>query len=119
EARERLERRLVESLERSPAEWSGAAAPVEIAFHERGGLTAMDVRGPDTPAFLYALANALALRDVYVHAVFIESVESEARDVFLVSRRDGSPIDSEEERERLRLAVVLIKQFTHFLPWAP
>lgn len=121
EARERLGRRLVESLERLPGSFAGAVAPVSIEFDDetQPPWTALRVRGRDTPAFLYALGNALALRDVYVHAVYIESVEHEARDLFLVSRRDGRRIDSEDERARLRLAVALIKQFTHFLPWAP
>lgn len=121
EARERLGRRLVESLERLPGSFAGAVAPVTIEFDDamRPPWTALRVRGRDTPAFLYALGNALALRDVYVHAVFIESVKGEARDVFLVARKDGGRIDSEDERARLRLAVALIKQFTHFLPWAP
>lgn len=121
EARERLGRRLLESLGRLPGEFAGAVAPVTIEFDDEGAppWTALRVRGADTPGFLYALGNALALRDVYLHAVFIESLEGEARDVFLVSRRDGSRIDSEDERARLRLAVALIKQFTHFLPWAP
>jgi glutamate-ammonia-ligase adenylyltransferase len=121
EARERLGRRLVESLERLPGEFAGALAPVAIEFDDVSAppWTAMKVRGPDTPAFLFALGNALALRDVYVHAVSIESVEDEARDVFLVAHRDGSRIASEDERARLRLAVAVIKQFTHFLPWAP
>jgi glutamate-ammonia-ligase adenylyltransferase len=123
EARERLGRRLVESLERLSGGPEPAAAllPVTIEFDDEAQppWTALRVRGPDTPAFLYALGSALALRGVYVHAVFIESVEDEARDVFLVSRRDGSKIDSEDERARLRLAVAVIKQFTHFLPFAP
>jgi glutamate-ammonia-ligase adenylyltransferase len=121
EARERLGRRIVESLERLPGEFAGALAPVTIEFDDEAHppWTALRVRGKDTPAFLYALGSALALRGVYVHAVFIESVEDEARDVFLVSHRDGSKIDSEDERARLRLAVAVIKQFTYFLPWAP
>ena len=121
EARERLGRRIVESLERLPGEVAGALAPVTIEFDDEvhPPWTALRVRGADTPAFLYALGSALALRGVYVHAVFIESVEDEARDVFLVSRRDGSKIDSEDERAGLRLAVAVIKQFTYFLPWAP
>jgi [glutamine synthetase] adenylyltransferase / [glutamine synthetase]-adenylyl-L-tyrosine phosphorylase len=121
EARERLHRRLVESLERQSGGFAGAVAPVEIEFeNEAGGAwTVMRVRGSDTPGFLYALANALAMRGIYVHSVLIESVGREARDRFAIARRDGRRIEDEAEQQTLRLAVALIKQFTHFLPWAP
>jgi len=121
EARERLSRRLTESLARSPAPFAGRVLPVEIAFDDdtSAAWTVMRVRGRDTPAFLYALANALAMRRVYVHRVRIESVGDEARDEFLIGQAGGGKISGEEDRQTLSLAIVLIKQFTHFLPWAP
>jgi glutamate-ammonia-ligase adenylyltransferase len=121
EARERLNRRLVESLERQSGGFAGAVAPVQIEFENEPGeaWTVMRVRGSDTPGFLYALANALAMRGIYVHSVLIESVGREARDRFAIARRDGRRIEDEAEQQTLRLAVALIKQFTHFLPWAP
>jgi glutamate-ammonia-ligase adenylyltransferase len=121
EARERLHRRLVESLERHSGGFAGAVAPVAIEFANEPGAawTVMRVRGSDTPGFLYALANALAMRGIYVHSVLIESVGREARDRFAIARRDGRRIEDEAEQQTLRLAVALIKQFTHFLPWAP
>jgi glutamate-ammonia-ligase adenylyltransferase len=121
EARERLHRRLVESLERQSGGFAGAVAPVAIEFENEPGAawTVMRVRGADTPGFLYALANALAMRGIYVHSVLIESVGREARDRFAIARRDGRRIEDDGEQRTLRLAVALIKQFTHFLPWAP
>jgi glutamate-ammonia-ligase adenylyltransferase len=120
EARELLSRRLTESLARSPAPFAGRISPVEIEFDNDTATswTSMRVRGRDTPAFLYALANALAMRRVYVQSVRIESVGDEVRDDFLIGRVGGGKI-GEDEQSTLRLAIVLIKQFTHFLPWAP
>jgi len=120
-ARERLNRRIADSLERQSGGFTGAVAPVQIEFENDPGTpwTLMRVRGADTPGFLYALANALAMRGVYVQSVLIESVGDEARDRFSISRRDGRRIEDETDQQTLRLAVVLIKQFTHFLPWAP
>jgi glutamate-ammonia-ligase adenylyltransferase len=128
-ARERLNRRVAESLSAAAAEGGGAAdarvrealAPLEIAFDNQAAArwTVMDVRGHDTPAFLYALANALALRGFYVHRVHIESVGDEARDRFWIAHRDGGKVQGEDEQRVLRVAVALIKQFTHLLPWAP
>ena len=129
EVRERLNRRLVESLGaaagEAPAGPAGrmaeALAPLEIAFDNQASprWTVMDVRGRDTRGFLYALANALALREVYVQQVRIESVGREARDRFWIAHRDGRKIEDAEEQQALRLAVALIKQFTHLLPRAP
>jgi glutamate-ammonia-ligase adenylyltransferase len=120
EARELLSRRLTESLARSPSRFAGRIFPVEIEFDNEASpsWTMMRVRGRDTPGFLYALANALAMRRVYVQSVRIESVGDEVRDDFLIGRVGGGKI-GDDEQSTLRLAVVLIKQFTHFLPWAP
>jgi glutamate-ammonia-ligase adenylyltransferase len=138
EARERLNRRLAESLGPPPGEGEapgppgsigapgppgsiGALAPLEIAFDNQASAqwTVMDVQGRDTPGFLYALANALALREIYVHRVRIESVGREARDRFWIARRGGRKIEDASDQQALRLAVALIKQFTHLLPSAP
>jgi glutamate-ammonia-ligase adenylyltransferase len=119
--REHLNRRLVERMEKRKSPFAGLLYPVEVRFDNRSDpqWTVMDVHSKDTPAFLYALSNALALRDVYIHKVRIQSVQAEARDRFYISNRQGRKIEGEREQKALRIALVLIKQFTHFLPWAP
>jgi [glutamine synthetase] adenylyltransferase / [glutamine synthetase]-adenylyl-L-tyrosine phosphorylase len=121
EARERLNVRLAESLGTETTAPADAVAPVEIRFDNAADATwtAMEVRGPDTLGFLYALSNALAMRGIYVHQVRIESVNGQAADRFLIAHADGTKIEEAAEQEALRRAIVLIKQFTHFLPWAP
>ena len=121
EARERLNRQLVESLESARGELARTVRPVEIEFDNAAlpAWTVMRVRGQDAPAFLYALANALAMREIYVHAVRIESQGAEVRDEFEIAHRDGRKIEGEADQHTLRLAIALIKQFTHFLPSAP
>jgi [glutamine synthetase] adenylyltransferase / [glutamine synthetase]-adenylyl-L-tyrosine phosphorylase len=134
EARERINRRLVESLadaataggpaaggERVGGPVAEALAPLVITFDNEASAhwTVMDVGGRDTPGFLYALANALAMREVYVHQVRIESLGSEAHDRFWIAHRDGRKIDAAADQQSLRVAVALIKQFTHLLPSAP
>jgi glutamate-ammonia-ligase adenylyltransferase len=120
EARERLNRQLVEALTRAPARFSGAMHPLEITFDNtrHPQWTVMRVVGRDAPGFLYALAGALALRGIYVQRVRIETEGDLVRDEFLIGHREGGAI-GETEQGTLRLAVALIKQFTHFLPWAP
>jgi glutamate-ammonia-ligase adenylyltransferase len=120
EARDRLDRRLAERFARGEPP-AGALHPLEIAFDNDTDprWTRMEVRGPDTPGFLYALATGLALRDVYVQEVEIASVGKEARDLFLIATRDGRKIDDPGQILGLRAAVALIKQFAHVLPLAP
>jgi len=119
--REHLNRRLVERMEKRKGPFAGLLYPVGVQFDNRTDpqWTVMDVHSKDTPAFLYALSNALALRDIYIHKVRIQSVHTEARDRFYISNRQGRKIEGEQEQKALRIALVLIKQFTHFLPWAP
>jgi glutamate-ammonia-ligase adenylyltransferase len=121
EARESLNRRMVALLARGETPFAGALFPIEIQFENEASSvwTLMRVRGPDTPAFLYSLSNALAMRRIYVHGVHIASEGSEVRDEFQIGRAGGGRLEGAEEQHTLRLAVVLIKQFTHFLPWAP
>jgi [glutamine synthetase] adenylyltransferase / [glutamine synthetase]-adenylyl-L-tyrosine phosphorylase len=121
EASDRVRRRFVEEMEAAERRFAGALFPVEVHFpEERGGAwTVMDVRGPDTPGFLYALASALARRGVSIHRVELRTVGGQVEDRFHISDRQGRRIDAQHERERLRMAVALIKQFTHFLSGAP
>jgi glutamate-ammonia-ligase adenylyltransferase len=99
----------------------GALAPLAIDFDNTSDphWTRMEVRGADTPGFLYALATALAVRNLYVHEVDIASVGREARDVFLIGGREGRKLEDPRELARLRVAVALVKQFSHLLPLAP
>jgi glutamate-ammonia-ligase adenylyltransferase len=120
EARVRVDRRLAERFSRG-APPDAALAPLEIDFDNEADprWTRMEVRGRDTPGFLYALASALAVRDIYVQEVEIESVGAEARDRFLIASRDGRKIADPAQLAALRAGVALLKQFTHVLPSAP
>jgi [glutamine synthetase] adenylyltransferase / [glutamine synthetase]-adenylyl-L-tyrosine phosphorylase len=120
-ARERLNRRLVERMEKRKGPFAGLVYPVEVRFDNRSDRkwTIMDVHSRNTPAFLYAVSNALAMRNIYIHKVRIQSAHAEARDRFYISNRQGRKIQGQQEQKTLRMALVLIKHFTHFLPWAP
>jgi glutamate-ammonia-ligase adenylyltransferase len=120
EARERLNRQLVESLESARGELARTVRPVEIEFDNAAlpAWTVMRVRGQDAPAFLHALANALAMRE----STCTRSA-SRARSRGQGRVRDRAPRRAQDRRRgrpaHLRLAIALIKQFTHFLPSAP
>ncbi len=63
-----VNRHLVEQLGKRRGSFSGLLHPVHITFDNSQSPTdtIMDIRSDDTPAFLYAFANALAMRDVYI-----------------------------------------------------
>jgi len=121
EARERLNRFLIERIERMNEELGGLLSPVKIEFDNQlsPDWTVMDVRSEDTFAFLYAVSNALAMRGIYIHEVKIRSSGDQVMDQFFIADRWGRKIEDSREQERLRMAVALIKQFTRFLPEAP
>jgi [glutamine synthetase] adenylyltransferase / [glutamine synthetase]-adenylyl-L-tyrosine phosphorylase len=121
QVRDRLNRLLTERLEKMDEPVRGLLSPIEVSFDNRisPDWTLMDVRSEDAFAFLYALSNALAMREIYIHKVRIESVRHEVRDRFYIADRWGRKIENEDKLEHLRIAVVLIKRFTRFLPEAP
>jgi len=121
EARERLNRFLIERIERMNEELSGLLFPIEIQFDNQLSpeWTVMDARSEDSFAFLYAVSNALAMRGIYIHKVKIRSSRHQVMDQFFIADRWGRKIEDSRAQERLRMAIAMIKQFTRFLPDAP
>ena len=121
EARERVNRRIIEKMEKVEGQFAGRLYPIEVRFDNRLSekWTVLDVHSKDIPGFLYAFSNALSMRGIYVYKVHIQSIGAKVRDRFYISDRQGRKIEGEREQKALRTAVVLIKQFTHFLRSAP
>ena len=120
EARQYVNRRLVERLDKQRSAFTGLLDRVLITFDNRQSPTdtIMDIQSDDTPAFLYALANALAMRNIYITKAQIECDGAKLRDRFFVRNRDGQKLLDSDDQQQLRLTAVLIKQFTHALTWA-
>ena len=121
DVRNHVNRLLVERLGRSSSAHSHTLAPITITFDNAASATdtVIDIRSADTPAFLYAFANALAMRGIYVQKASFANVGQQVHDRFFVRARHGEKIESPEDQEELRLTATLIKQFTHVLPSAP
>ena len=120
EARQYVNRRLVERLDKHRSAFTGLLDTVQITFDNSQSPTdtIMDITSDDTPAFLYALANALAMRNIYITKAQIECDGSKLHDRFYVRNRDGQKLLDPADQQQLRLTTVLIKQFTHALTWA-
>jgi glutamate-ammonia-ligase adenylyltransferase len=121
EARQGVNRLLVEQLGQRRGSFSGLLHPVQITFDNSQSPTntIMDIRSDDTPAFLYAFANALAMRNIYIAKAQFEIVSGKLHDRFYVRNRYGQKLTDPADQQQLRLTAVLIKQFTHALSWAP
>jgi [glutamine synthetase] adenylyltransferase / [glutamine synthetase]-adenylyl-L-tyrosine phosphorylase len=121
EARFAVNRRLVEQLGRRRASFGGLLNPVQITFDNSQSAidTVMDIRSDDTPAFLYAFANALAMRNIYISKAQFDVEHGKIHDRFYVRNRLGQKLTDATDQQQLRLTAVLIKQFTHALTWAP
>ncbi|MBX3306434.1 MAG: hypothetical protein KF751_10345, partial [Nitrospira sp.] len=121
EARFAVNRRLVEQLGKRRGSFSGLLHPVQITFDNGQSPvdTVMDIRSDDTPAFLYAFANALAMRNVYISKAQFDVENGKIHDRFYVRNRHGQKLTDTTDQQQLRLTAVLIKQFTHALTWAP
>jgi glutamate-ammonia-ligase adenylyltransferase len=120
EARQYVNRRLVERLDKQRSAFTGLLHTVHITFDNSLSPTdtIMDIQSDDTPAFLYALANALAMRNIYITKAEIECDGTKLHDRFYVRNRDGQKLLDSADQQQLRLTAVLIKQFTHALTWA-
>lgn len=121
QARDALNYRLIDAIRASDMEFSGRLLPIEITIDNTTSpdWTVVHIRADDTPGFLYSLSNALAMRNIYIHRVEIQSDAGSVRDVLYVSRQRGGKIESDEGQRELSIIVSLIKQFTHFLTVAP
>ncbi len=121
EARHAVNRQLVERLGKHRSTFGGLLHTVHIAFDNQASPTdtVMDIRSDDTPAFLYAFANALAMRNIYIAKAQFQIEEGKLHDRFYVRNRFGQKLTDQADQQHLRLTAVLIKQFTHALTWAP
>lgn len=121
QARETLNYQLIDAIRTSQQAFPARLMPVDIHIDNQASSdwTVLDISADDTPGFLYSLSNALAMRNINIHRVSIQSSTGKVQDRLYIGRHRGGKITSEEGQRELRLIVTLIKQFTHFLTIAP
>ena len=92
---------------------------IEIDNEASDHHTVLRIDAPDTAGFLYEFSNALAISGVNIDEVVIDTVGSRVQDVVFVTDRNNRKIVDLEKQRELRTATVLIKHFTHLLPFSP
>ena len=119
--RTKVNRQLIETLGKRKITFANLVHPVEIQFNNTLSPrdTVMDIRTTDSPAFLYAFANALTMRGIYLSKATIEVEGKRVRNRFFVRSRQGQKIVTRDEQQELTVAAAIIKEFTNYLTWAP
>ncbi len=119
-AKRRVNERVVQRLARRGTTRDEALLPVELTIAPAAeAVTRVTVVGQDTPAFLYTLSTALSLRNLDIRRVRIRNEGARIADqIDLAPPRSGLPLDAATV-ERVKLAVLLTKQFTYFLERSP
>ncbi len=94
--------------------------PIEISVDSHPSMvTHIRIVSDDTPFFLYSLATALFQYRLSIESLSIATYGARAEDDVFVLDREGMPLTSQEDIDRLKLLVMLTKQFTFFLDRSP
>jgi glutamate-ammonia-ligase adenylyltransferase len=93
--------------------------PVRIEVGAAAGRTRMRVFSQDTPFFLFTFSTALTLQEVSIEHVTIRTEGERIEDEFEFVDATGGAIADPAVIDRIKLSVLLTKQFTSFLPSAP
>ncbi|MCJ7593990.1 MAG: hypothetical protein MUO52_04365, partial [Desulfobacterales bacterium] len=94
--------------------------PVQLEIdNEDASFTRLKVTSEDTPTFLYALSTALSLHDISIEHVRIRTIRGRVEDQLDLVDSHGRKILDPHLLGRVRLSVLLTKQFTTFLGRAP
>ncbi len=81
--------------------------------------TRLRVASQDTPAFLYAVSNALSLMGLAIQHVRIRTRDGQIEDEIDLVDPSGQPVRDPDLLARIQLSVLLTKQCTYFLDRAP
>ena len=120
QARHQVNEMVAKELDHSQPDPSPALSPVLIEVdNESGEYTRLKIVSEDTPAFLYALTQAFSLHGIAIEHVQIRTREGQISDEIDVVDANGRRIEDPEALSRVKLSVLLTKQFTYFLGQAP
>jgi glutamate-ammonia-ligase adenylyltransferase len=119
-ARDQIIDRVSDALKAAHSD-EGPLFPVDVQIDNEASTTStkVSIRSVDSTGFLFEFTNALALLNVNIDRAEIRTVSGETRDTFLVTEASGAKVDTPARVDQLRVAAVLIKQFTLLLPRSP
>ncbi|MBD3393516.1 MAG: glutamate-ammonia-ligase adenylyltransferase [Chitinivibrionales bacterium] len=120
EARRLVHQLVAERLPSATAQSGAVLLPMEIAVDDSlDTATRLKVLSQDTPFFLYALSTGLSLQGLSIEHLDIKTIENRIQDTIDIVTDSGRRLTEPAEIDRLRLLVLLTKQFTYFLSNSP
>lgn len=120
EAKHRVNEMVVKRLAQLDSDSQRVLYPVHMEVDNRTGpTTRLSVVSEDTPAFLYALSNALSLHNISIEHVRIRTIHGRVEDQIDIADLEGRTLEDPDILNRVKLSVLLTKQFTYFLGKAP
>ncbi len=81
--------------------------------------TVLRINALDTTGFLFEFTNALAMNGIYIDRVIIETIGNHVQDILFVTDANGRKILDAKRQQEMKTATLLIKQFSHLLPYSP
>lgn len=119
-AKQKVNEMVSHSLAASRIDSSSVLFPINISIDNKlPDCTSMQIVSQDTPFFLYSLSNALSVQKISIERVSIRTIENRIEDEFCIVDVNGEKISDPSILNQVKLAVLLTKQFTYFLPSAP
>jgi len=119
-ARHLVNQMVADHLEQLSIDPDPVLYPVSIELENQSSpTTQMRVVSRYTPAYIYALSNALAAHHVTIERVSTNSTDSTVENHIEFIGIDGRKITDEPTLRHIKLSVLLTKQFTYFLGKAP
>lgn len=119
-ARHRVNEMVTHRLGRLAEQTSPVLYPIELEINtDYSHRTYLRIVAQDTPAFLYALSNALSLVGMSIERVRIDTRDDRVEDEIGFVDRQGQAVRDRQALDRVKLVVLLTKQFTYYLDQSP
>ena len=93
--------------------------PIQIFTSFLPNYTRLKIMAEDTPAFLYSLSYALAYHQISIEHVTIKTIQNIIQDEIDIIDQAEKPIVDQNRLDKIKLAIMLTKEFTHFINYAP
>ena len=118
--RHRVNEMVVQRLTSLDIDYTPTLFPVSIEVdNSQETTTRLKIISTDTPAFLYSLSHAFSLHGINIEHVRIDTQKGQIEDEIDIVDASGKKIDDPDLMNRIKLSVLLTKQFTYFLGKAP
>jgi glutamate-ammonia-ligase adenylyltransferase len=116
EAKQKVQEMVARRLARLRVQSGEILYPMQIEIdNSSSSRSRLKLVSKDTPGFLYALSTSLSLHDILIEHVRIRTVGGNIEDqIDLVDGR-GRKIEDPDMLDRLKMSVLITKQFTYFL----